>query len=379
MSPATAFPIVEVPHDPLLKLDALIEPTPSAVLQLRKQIYDNARAIPTILAGGAHGHLGLVMPAAAYQALGPAQPYNMPPLPDVPPYADAESPEQRVAWEAHYKADLRDYNDAHGLHLQLKKQFLAAVPHCYIHRFNDRVHGFSMASLRDMLAHLVDTYGVIDQDALEENLTRLATPWDPTTNIVEVFTRGADCRAFAEDGNEPIADSKYMRVLLQVFKDSGVLTRAIEAWQTKLPAEQTVEAMETHFTLFNKRRRKDDEGMKATLLANAATDVKTGTVNVLQAGWKYCWSHGLCNHTGTNCNTPSPGHVPDATWENLMLHGGCTYIQRPNGFKPVWKPKNNPRQRDRRATDRTKDTAKDADKGKDKDTKTPTKPKENKE
>jgi hypothetical protein len=375
MAPAVAFPIVEVPHDPLMKLDALIEPTPSTVLHLRTQIYDNASAVPTIMAGGAHGHLGLVMPAAAYLVLAPAHPYHLPALPDVPDFNNADGPDQRAAWDATYKADLRDYNDAHGLHLQLKKQFLAAVPHCYIHRFHDRVHGFSRASLRDMLEHLVDTYGVIDQDALEDNMRRLTTPWDPTTNIVEVFTRGADCRAFATEGNDPIGDAHYMRILLQNFKDSGVFARAIEAWETKLPAEQTVANMEIHFTLFNKRRRKDDASMKATLSANAATDVKTGTVNVLQAGWKYCWSHGLCTHTGTNCNTPSPGHVPDATWENLMLHGGCTYIQRPYGFKPVWKPKNNPRQRDRRATDRTKETNKE----KEKDNKTPTKPKETKE
>jgi hypothetical protein len=377
MAPAAAFPVVEVPHDPLLKLDAVHEPTPNTVLNLRTQIYDNASAIPTYLAGGAHGHLGLVMPAAAYQRIVPNQPYELPDLPEVPDYNNVDGPDQRAAWEATYTANLRDYNEAHGLHLQLKKQFLAAVPHCYLHRFYDRTHGFSRAALRDMLEHLVDTYGVIDQDALEDNMRRLATPWDPTTNIVEVFTRGSDCRAFAADGNDPITDAHYMRILLQTFKDSGVFARAIEAWETKLPGEQTVAAMEVHFTLFNKRRRKDDASMKTTLSANAVTDPTTGTVNVLHAGWKYCWSHGLCNHTGTNCNTPSPGHVPDATWENLMLHGGCTYIQRPNGFKPVWKPKVNPRQRDRRATDRPKDTNKENDPPK--NNKTPNNTKETKE
>jgi hypothetical protein len=371
MAPAAAFQDVAVPHDPLIKLDPKHEPTPSVVRELRTQIYDNARSIPTTMAGGNHGHLGLVMPATEYATLS-QEPYLLPELPDIPDYA--ATPDERPEMEALYTSNLRDYNDAHGLHLQLKKQFLAAVPHCYIHKYYDRTHGFSNASLRDMLKHLFTTYGRIDQDALEENMNRLATPWDPTTNIIEVFTRGTDCRAFAANGNEPIADTKYMRVLLQVFKASGVFDRAIEAWETKLPDEQTVEAMETHFLLFNKRRRKDDAGMKATLSANVATDTTTGNVNIHQAGWKYCWSHGLCNHTGTNCNKPSPGHVATATFENLMEHGGCTYIQRPVGFKPVWKPKVN-RQRDRRTTDNNRDP----DKEKPKDAKAPPAPKDNKE
>jgi hypothetical protein len=37
---------------------------------------------------------------------------------------------------------------------------------------------------------------------------------------------------------------------------------------------------------------------------------------------KYCWTHGLCMHIGTECITPAEGHKPEATVTNKM--GGST-------------------------------------------------------
>ena len=37
---------------------------------------------------------------------------------------------------------------------------------------------------------------------------------------------------------------------------------------------------------------------------------------------KYCWSHGACAHSGTECNNRKDGHKQDATFQNMM--GGST-------------------------------------------------------
>ena len=36
---------------------------------------------------------------------------------------------------------------------------------------------------------------------------------------------------------------------------------------------------------------------------------------------QYCWSHGACAHNGYQCETPLPGHVPYATFQNRF--NGC--------------------------------------------------------
>jgi len=35
---------------------------------------------------------------------------------------------------------------------------------------------------------------------------------------------------------------------------------------------------------------------------------------------QYCWTHGNCGHNGSECNAPSVGHIPTATYENTQ-HG----------------------------------------------------------
>jgi hypothetical protein len=36
----------------------------------------------------------------------------------------------------------------------------------------------------------------------------------------------------------------------------------------------------------------------------------------------YCWSHGNCSHSGPDCESPSDGHIKDATYANMQ--GGST-------------------------------------------------------
>jgi hypothetical protein len=59
-------------------------------------------------------------------------------------------------------------------------------------------------------------------------MKKITAPWDPCTKIVTVFTNDNRCRKLATESGEPIADSKFIQMLLQVFTKSGVLARAFE-------------------------------------------------------------------------------------------------------------------------------------------------------
>ena len=342
MSTSASFPVVKLTHDPLTKLDSVQDPTAEAIRLLRREIYANAREVPCQMAGGHHGHLGLVMPAEEYIALA-GEPYRLPDPPDIPDYAGAANDDERAEWAALYQLDTRIYNESHGMNMQLKNLLLQAVPHEYLDSLYDDTHGFAEASILDMLDLLMDTYGDIDDDALEDNLKKITAPWDPTTKIITVFTNGNRCRKFATEGGEPIADSKYMRMLLQVFTESGVFGRAIEDWDAKPRAEKTVANLQRHFTEANKLRRKKEDSLKGALTANSA--ITNGNNRAEQC--YYCWTHGVCDHSSSNCTKPAEGHVKNATLANLKAHGGSTWIQRPSGFKPVYRPPRQPNSRQR--------------------------------
>ena len=57
------------------------------------------------------------------------------------------------------------------------------------------------------------------------------------------------------------------------------------------------------------------ETMK-TMQSNSGNNSKKGKRNPNQS--KYCWTHGMCSHTGFDCRTPADGHKKEATVENKM-------------------------------------------------------------
>jgi hypothetical protein len=334
---STALTIHELTHDPLTPLDPNQAPTPMAIHNLISELYANARQIETELGGGHLGHLGLVMTAADYLALaGPGNAYIVPDVrPDIPDYSNALDAGERDEMRDLYNAELREYNEVHGLAAQLKNQLIKAVPIIYINVLKHRLHRFANVTIATLLAHLTTHYGTIDSDDLGANFKKLTAPWDPTTSIENVFTTGTDCRDFATLGGEPIGDVMYMRYLLEIFAGSGVLDKAVTDWKDKPTVDKTVPNFEAHFYKANKNRCNDTKGLKDALSANTASTLTTSTATGHEfKGFSYCWSHGVCDHSGTDCPKPATGHIKTATIHDLS--GGCTFIQRPPGFKPVW-------------------------------------------
>ncbi|NNE46317.1 MAG: hypothetical protein HKN37_06625, partial [Rhodothermales bacterium] len=64
------------PYTSLTKIHGI--PTAISLRILKMEVYANASAIPSLLGGGTHGHLGAVMDPAAYAALQGTQPIVAP-------------------------------------------------------------------------------------------------------------------------------------------------------------------------------------------------------------------------------------------------------------------------------------------------------------
>ena len=80
------------PHKELTKLGQDAEPTAPEVRLLQQEVCANAASAGTTLGGRNHGHLGMFMPDAEYQALGGPPPnalpqFQRPPRPVVPNHA----------------------------------------------------------------------------------------------------------------------------------------------------------------------------------------------------------------------------------------------------------------------------------------------------
>jgi hypothetical protein len=136
-----------------------------------------------------------------------------------------------------YREQLDAYEKAEELQDQLRALILQAVPHTYIGTLKDNQTGFGNVTPKQLLDHLMKFYGTIQATDLQNNLKKLATPWDPDTSIETVFNNGKECRQFAEEGGEKITDSVYMWTLISVFRAAGVFATAIRKWEFK-PEDQ---------------------------------------------------------------------------------------------------------------------------------------------
>jgi hypothetical protein len=326
------------------------EPTHADLTRLKKEIFANALAVPSLLGGGGHGHLGLVMPAADYIALNGTLAFMSPPVP--PPTAVIPT----GATAAATSEAVRQWNAAVTIHAlvskvraELKKQLIAAVDPRYLETLEDDLLGLATVTTVDMLDHLTIQYGTLTLDDLVKNRAALSADWNPSDGIESLWSRIAQCQRTSQGTSDVITDSTAITLVLTVLDNTGVFSAACEKWRDRTdPATLTLPAFKTHLTKQNKERlRKLTAGNAGFHGAHAAeilpppasaaaasaipsAHVPTALVDGLVKLY-YCWSHGLSphsNHTSRTCLHPKEGHDLEATV--MDRRRGSNFIKQPS-------------------------------------------------
>jgi hypothetical protein len=163
-------------HEELTKIDGT--PDAATIQQLRKQVYTNLIAIPSII-GGDNGYLGLAMPAAEYLARAGVA-FVHPPAPQAQPvHAQGDTAAIITAanrlWDEN-KDIFRQYTQVKA---DVRQQIIKAVDPVYFVTLEDPLFGFADVTIPQFLAHLSTTYGTLDAETLEKNRDKLKEPWNP--------------------------------------------------------------------------------------------------------------------------------------------------------------------------------------------------------
>jgi hypothetical protein len=339
-------------------MDPAKRPSARAIRILRMEVYANLSHVRSTLGGGDHGHLGMVMPHGEYiviSAGGAA--YVAPPVPQIPAFNGTAA--AVAAQNAQYLQDLKEYEQYQELHQQIKALMLQAIPEIYLAVLRHPQLKFANATPRQIMTHLLTTYGEITENDLAENTKLFKAAWNPDTPIETVFDNGTFCRDFAEEGGDPISDQTYTRTLVEIFEKAGAgMDQAVEDWEKKPRADKTLANVIPHFTEANEHRlRKLAKGSKEVLEANTVTKEESPTTSNVEAliaetkalvekanktnttttgkregngkgleRFSYCWSHGVCQHPGSECRNPKEGHKPEATVFNRKGGAECLTI-----------------------------------------------------
>jgi len=347
---SSTIPTLALPYPILTKI--IGQPTNTSITLLTKEIYANALTIPSLRGGGAHGHLGFVMDATAYQQHSTtafALPAHPGATPNHPPGATSAQIQESIRA---FNALVAEHSLAITVREELKKQLLLAVDQLYLAALEDPIFGFANVTLAAMLNHLTTTYGTLSCSDLEKNRASIRTLWTPTEPIERLWERLREVRRIATAGADPIADSVAINLTHLLFEATGVFTHACETWLTRPAANKTMTEFQTFFNAANKERLRrlttsqagfhsanvtaTDTTQAGFHSANATATDKTRAatppappVTVTTPGLTtsndgsqvfYCWTHGLGfnkNHTSATCSNPAEGHCQTATLRNM--------------------------------------------------------------
>ena len=354
-------------------------PTYLSLKSLRDSLKVNAASVESTLGGGAHGHLGTILPFATYNQIVPPPPgqinsWNDPVFPGATPNIPAGT-------STHIAANRRDtflartktwklnknVNDA------LRKLIINSVGDIYLRAIREPHTGYSNIKARTMLSYLFDQYGIISPQDLHDNNTKFYQQWDPSTPFEVLIAQIEDCAEFAQDGQQPFTDQQILNNAYQLVYRSGLY----KTWQNykshflqaqreqRLQQNASQQGFYGHLLNDQCTLIKDciDEhsATQHTALSTLTSDQKTLTnvTNTLATSLQelskqindikqfinnsnsskenrpnnrsnsrpqtdngnYCWTHGYRvskNHTSATCQNPAPGHQKDATRANTM-------------------------------------------------------------
>lgn len=333
------------PFDTLTPING--KPTNTTLQVLQRQLFTNARSVPSTRGGGLHGHMAILLSDADYIArVGVA--FITPVHPGLPPVAVGTAAAVSVALRAYTDA-LNDVALYNNLRSALTSQILTAVNPSFLSALEDPDFGFGDVTPLAMLEHLRTEYGTMTPEELERNRAALSEPWNFDDPIEDLWAKISNIQRVATLGALPIPDLTVITLTLAMIEKTGLLVTTTEKFRLRPTAEWTLPLFKTEFKLGNQERIRrltaSDAGYHGAHTASvvtpppnsaaAATNVVSAptplppTQHVSVEGGKlyYCWSHGLSpnrNHTSATCLNKAEGHRDDAT--AFRMHGGNNTI-----------------------------------------------------
>jgi hypothetical protein len=104
---------------------------------------------------------------------------------------------------------------------------------------NDNMVGYANISARDMLDHLLETYGNITAVDLKINFEHMRRAWDPQHPVESLLKQIQDCANYSEAGGVLIGHPQKINVGYAKICATGHFMSACRPWNEKHTIEKT--------------------------------------------------------------------------------------------------------------------------------------------
>ena len=197
---------------PFEKLTKCIgEPNNASITILKRQLYANAMSVECTLGCGAMGYLGVIMPETDYRskqligaATGTAFKPFIKPVPDTTADDDTHKEQQRA---------LREYL---AVDAKLKQLIVQAVDDTYYTALEDPEVGLGPITSKQLLAYIINEYGSVTLEDLDENRDKMNEPWNSEQPIRTLWDRIKECQRISTAGGKTITDKAAMFTVLKL-------------------------------------------------------------------------------------------------------------------------------------------------------------------
>ena len=212
------------------------EPSFETLTSLLDQLKINAQAIPSVLGGGNHGHLGLVVPHAEYQHLS-LTPFVQPNNPGqfvINQQMTMLSPEQINQLRLQHSARLALYNQVKQVESALKQFISETVPHQYLLELRHNVTKKLNGTIPQIMRQLFTRYGNITAQSLVEKQTTLINyNYDPEKPIDVIYQLAKDFQDYSSAYGSPLPEAAIITIVYNILRKTGRFNNALQKWNER--------------------------------------------------------------------------------------------------------------------------------------------------
>ena len=238
--------IESFPHPSILSIQG--QPTYESITEVMRVLNANVASVHTDLGGGSHSHLVLTVSPTVLATLSATLfivPNNPGPTPNIP--ANSNAQETNVITRGH-REDLRVWREYINVDAALKQQLIKAVNPLYLRTLQHRHTGFSNSTTRNLIEHLMQSYGNITPNDLSHNDTVFRKPYDPNQPIETFYSQIEDAMDYADAGRSAYTAAQVVTNAYSLISNTGMFPESCREWRRKLEADKTWACFKVHFT-----------------------------------------------------------------------------------------------------------------------------------
>ena len=265
------------------------EPTTATLLDLRNEVRVNAQSVTTDLGGGQHGHLGLVMNEASYQALPNTAPYERPLNPGgFTLSSDDLTDNQRAQEKADWEEDLRLWREVEAVERALTQQIVRAVEPKYLKALRNPATTKIQTDVKGILNYLFNNYGKVPPAILKQMKRKVEDfeldPNDPMDLLFAEIDELADI--YVLQRNE-MSEKQLIEIAYVIIERAKVFKKDLRDWNKKDENDKSWVNFKNHFREAQQELRNSgdltiEQAMNKNDIVNAVTDSINSVMQVNQ-------------------------------------------------------------------------------------------------